>query len=192
MCFLLNRFLPSYIYLQSLFIRYLAGSRVCHTHIYAPRLYPYNLIGPATIFWRPQPSKPVEVDVIVDKGRRGEPIRRTVWLQIHPSVYDECYAALRASASSILQHASTSGQEEDAIEIADLRGQLNIFEITGPKSSQVLKGALTLASTEGAESRDVRLIPFTSKRFACLTLHLYSFGRRYHTFKRRVLCLLVW
>lgn len=151
-------FTPS-IHLASLsiFCRYLSGSRVCRTHIYVPGSYPYDLIGPATIFWRPQIPKPVDTIQNEDGGKESE--KRTVWIQIHPSVYDECYAALRASASVVLQQALSSGLEEENIEIADLRGQLNIFEITGPKSSQVLKGALTLASTEGAEARDVRLIP---------------------------------
>jgi len=34
-------------------------------------------------------------------------------------------------------------EEKDIdVEIADLRGQINVFEIMGPKSSQVLRGAL--------------------------------------------------
>jgi len=120
-----------------------------------PGAYPYNLIGPAAIFWRPQP------DTETEKGKERETqtyLQRTIWVQVHPSIYDECYAIIRNSTSAALQQeASLVGEKEKMVEIADLRGQVNIFEVMGPKSSQVLKGALVLASTESEETREVIL-----------------------------------
>lgn len=45
------------------------------------------------------------------------------------------------------------------IEIADLRGHFNIFELVGPKSSQVIHGILKLANPEERQSvRKVRRV----------------------------------
>lgn len=72
---------------------------------------------------------------------------RTVWIRVHPAVFDEVFSGLQASASLVLknirQPPGTTAMPNTEIEIADLRDHVNVFEIMGPKSSQVLKGALT-------------------------------------------------
>jgi len=71
--------------------------------------------------------------------------RRVVWLRVHPSAFDVVSSSLQLAASSTLDAARRSYDgkvEELEVEIADLRGQINAFEITGPKSNQVLRGAL--------------------------------------------------
>ena len=69
---------------------------------------------------------------------------RLVWICFHPSVYQQVHETLAEAAINLLaeiKEATTSEAKYD-VEIADLRKQLNIFEIMGPKSSQVIKGAL--------------------------------------------------
>lgn len=79
---------------------------------------------------------------------------RTVWIRIHPSAWDEAWNALREAASLTLKEfrheqqatrASLESVQEDnitkeSIEMTDLRSQLNCFELTGPRTSQILKG----------------------------------------------------
>jgi ribonuclease P/MRP protein subunit POP1 len=59
-------------------------------------------------------------------------------------VFDDIFAALRGSASLVLQAEKQRHKDVHAeVEIADLRGSVNTFEIMGPKASQVIKGALS-------------------------------------------------
>jgi ribonuclease P/MRP protein subunit POP1 len=70
---------------------------------------------------------------------------RTVWLIYHPAVYDDVLAVLQQTASLTLSAAKqqeATASTEYEVDIADLRGHFNVFEIIGPKSNQVLKGAL--------------------------------------------------
>ncbi|KAG6811630.1 hypothetical protein H0H92_006499 [Tricholoma furcatifolium] len=69
---------------------------------------------------------------------------RVVWLISHPSAYEDVLLSIQTSASLILESDKRQNPEKEVeIEIADLRGQVNIFEIMGPKSNQVLRGALS-------------------------------------------------
>ena len=64
---------------------------------------------------------------------------------MHPSVFHEVYIELRDATSFTLEKVKKSAQDgepEVIVEMADLRKRLNVFEIMGPKSSQVIKGAL--------------------------------------------------
>ncbi|KAJ7505381.1 ribonucleases P/MRP protein subunit POP1-domain-containing protein [Mycena galericulata] len=161
--------------------RFLPGARTLDTHIYEPGLYPFGLIGPATIFWRPVPtsSKHQVLDVPQDanqapappthagsqkrsKGKGRAPtfdpdtVLRTVWIRSHPATSEKVFEALRTSASSVLDAARKVAAEgtqidEIGIELEDLSGQINAFEIMGPKANQVLKGALSPVSQDPRE-----------------------------------------
>jgi ribonuclease P/MRP protein subunit POP1 len=164
--------------------RYLPGARTIDTHIYEPGQYPFGFIGPATIFWRPipAPSKPQSPNAEAPpqesiaegsqpqkrskgKGKAKQPatksadsdaVQRTVWIRSHPAISENVFAAIQASASSVLdavRKAAPQGTQIDeiGIELEDLSGQLNAFEIMGPKSNQVLKGALSPASHDARE-----------------------------------------
>lgn len=71
---------------------------------------------------------------------------RSLWVKIHPSVFEEVYAELRTAASFALEAAKKASpppaDKPYEVELADLREHLNVFEIMGPKSSQVIRGAL--------------------------------------------------
>lgn len=70
--------------------------------------------------------------------------QRKVWVRVHPSAVHVAHQTLRTAASYALEAVRTAepNRGEVAVEIADLREHVNVFEIMGPKSSQVIKGAL--------------------------------------------------
>jgi ribonuclease P/MRP protein subunit POP1 len=139
------------------------------THLYQRNCYPFHLIGPATVIWRPvtnvahgssgagsEDGKNVET---ADKGKgKGKDIEalstaaephkhRTVWIRSHPAVFEDVFQTLQVSASFALEEYKDRKDDSGKkmvyeIEIDDLRGSVNVFEITGPKASQVIKGAL--------------------------------------------------
>ncbi|KAJ7645420.1 ribonucleases P/MRP protein subunit POP1-domain-containing protein [Mycena polygramma] len=160
--------------------RFLPGARTIDTHIYEPAQYPFGLIGPATIFWRPTPKPPDAQDTpqastqpaVVGSQKRAkgkgkaketpsvpldpDTVHRTAWIRTHPGTSDKVFAALRTSALLVLDAARKTvpqGTQLDdlGIELEDLSGQINAFEIMGPKSNQVLKGALSPVSQESRE-----------------------------------------
>ena len=152
--------------------RCLGGSRALETHLYKPDSYPFDLIGPITIIWQPLPyhsteksasstvksrtSKSQKIcekeppDVLPASGRARSMTIRTIWLQFHPSVQLEVFDTLKQAASRTLMKykANSNCPQEATLEIADLKRHVNVFEIMGPKSSQVIKGALSPIASE--------------------------------------------
>lgn len=113
--------------------RYLTGSRACEALLYMPNSYPYDLIGPVTILWRPAAS--VDFDDLAYSPR-------TVWVVCHPSIFESAFQSLTVSSSFAVEVSESDDKRRNKVEVVDLRGKFNIFELMGPKSSQVLKGAL--------------------------------------------------
>ncbi|KAF8895447.1 NUC188 domain-containing protein [Infundibulicybe gibba] len=114
-------------------VRYLAGSRTLETHIYQPRVYPFGLVSPVTIIWQPAPTT-----------TRSATKTRAVWLRVHPAAHDQVFSILQSSALLVLESVKQTPEQDITpnIDIIDLRGQVNSFEIMGPKASQVIRGAL--------------------------------------------------
>ncbi|KAJ1309693.1 hypothetical protein OPQ81_006458 [Rhizoctonia solani] len=108
--------------------RYTSGARTCQTHIYQFGAWPRGLIGPATVFWKPE--------IRTDSKIATEYTARVLWIRIYP-------AAVKDSLSS-LQSALEQISEADRPEITDLSGDVNAFELVGPRTSQVIHGALKL------------------------------------------------
>ena len=75
---------------------------------------------------------------------------RTIWLRFHPSVQLEVFDTLKQAASQTLvkYKIDSNDPQEATLEIADLTTHVNVFEIMGPKSSQVIKGALSPVASE--------------------------------------------
>lgn len=95
-----------------------------------------------------------------DKEQPAEATIRTVWLRVHPTILSDALKTLRLAASTALddlRQLSQHAGKEYTIEVANLRDAVNVFEIMGPKSSQVLKGALTPVEGQGKEFNDVRI-----------------------------------
>ncbi|KAK7048302.1 ribonucleases P/MRP protein subunit POP1 [Favolaschia claudopus] len=153
--------------------RYLPGARTVETHMYEHGLYPFGLIGPVTVLWRPLPSNstaPAQSAAQAQKDRKGkgkakdtasnstdsDAVQRTVWIRCHPAISEHVFSVLQTAASSILdaaRKAAPQGTQVDeiGIELEDVSGQINAFEIMGPKSNQVLKGALSPVSHDSRE-----------------------------------------
>jgi ribonuclease P/MRP protein subunit POP1 len=149
--------------------------------LYKSNSFPLGLLGPATILWRPLGDLADDPDAPHHskgarkrKGRRRsndfsnpDKQERTVWLRCHPAMFDEVQAALQDAAARTLDNIHRTmgsvsldpGAEEtsETIEIVDLRGQVNAFEIMGPKSTSVLMGVLDLVKTAaGPDLKTVR------------------------------------
>lgn len=139
----------------------MSGARVLETNLYRPRSYPFDLIAPVTIMWRPLAvgntlaptnTSPAEGSSKRKRKRKSnvpantaqQSPTRVVWVRSHPAVFDDIFAALQGSASLVLEAEKQRHKDMYAeVEIADLRGSVNAFEIMGPKASQVIKGALS-------------------------------------------------
>lgn len=107
--------------------------------LYSYDLYPHGLIGPVEILWQP------------DEEMNGD---RTLWIRIHPSIFQECWDALK----SVLKRCSTVPPDdagpsnqlalESAIHMRDLRGEVDAFEIMGPLAGRVLRRVLRVCKDE--------------------------------------------
>ncbi|KAH9936178.1 NUC188 domain-containing protein [Fomitopsis serialis] len=166
--------------------RFLTGARVCETHLYKHRSYPFDLVSPMTVLWQPATqsnSKPEGVQSEEDgtkskkrrrKGKGKDKVHdgasgsaqpgRKVWIRVHPSAVHVAHQTLRLAASYALDAARTAepNREVAEVEIADLRERVNVFEIMGPKSSQVIKGALKpTKDNDGTSFRRGMVVGFT-------------------------------
>lgn len=132
-------------------IRYLTGARACEALLYTPNSYPYDLIGPITIIWRPT--------MLQGTGDLAHSLR-TVWFICHPSIFESAFRTLVVSSSFAIEASESDNKRKHKVEVFDLRGKLNIFELMGPKSSQVIKGTLTpTLDNEPEEFNQVSLAP---------------------------------
>lgn len=110
------------------------------------REWPAGMIGPAEILWRPQATGTTSDR----KGKRkqvGNPVddasKRYLWISIHPSIFDETYKTLVKAISSYYQRPDARSADRGVgVEMKDLRGTMNSFEIMGPRSVQILEGIL--------------------------------------------------
>ena len=81
-------------------------------------------------------------------GRRKsvEDQLRRVWIRCHPSIFEDIFEALQKATTRVLDaHREVDVEQKCVWEVVltDLRRHFNIFDLIGPKSSQVIKGALT-------------------------------------------------
>ena len=114
-------------------VRYLTGSRACEALLYMPGSYPYDLAGPVTILWRPVAS--LDSDDLAYSPR-------TAWVVCHPSTFESAFRSLTISSSFAIEASESNDKKRHKVDVVDLRGKFNIFELMGPKSSHVVKGAL--------------------------------------------------
>jgi ribonuclease P/MRP protein subunit POP1 len=162
--------------------RYITGARPLDTTVFADSAYPYQALGPAMLLWKPwkpeddEPTTlPVQPKKVKGKGhalkgkekekekavdptkRRPEPTAkspRTCWLRLHPAIFDEVFNAVRIATSAVLSNVQLAGGDTAEVHLADLREKLCGFEITGPKSAQVLRGALE--PTQASPSKEFK------------------------------------
>ncbi|KAI0333745.1 POP1-domain-containing protein [Cubamyces sp. BRFM 1775] len=142
--------------------RFVSGARAVETYLYQYNSYPHELIAPVSISWRSGPvtSEDVPTDPKDTKGKRKAklttgglpPDHKVLWIRVHPSVLVAAHQSLRLAASFVLDAAKRAGRDA-TVEMADLREHLNVFEIMGPKASQIIKGALKPVENQSKEFR---------------------------------------
>ena len=170
----------------------MTGSRACETHVYKYASFPLALLGPMTIIWQPLSSEanssrtqepPVQPGKGKGKGKGKNKEKQTednpppessnglrvIWIRCHPAIFEEVFETLQTSASHVLEQSKKKDPQLHAeIQIADLRGCINAFEIMGPKSSQVIKGALSPVGND--DRKDVKQVrEFYLIVLTCLT-----------------------
>jgi ribonuclease P/MRP protein subunit POP1 len=105
---------------------------------------------------------------------------RTVWVRVHPAIFDDAHQVLHESARFAIDELRTTPRttadldvtmddndkptriDEFAVDITDLREQLNAFEVVGPLANQVIAGALkpTQKDFQRPEFKEVKSILF--------------------------------
>ncbi|BEI85520.1 hypothetical protein CcaverHIS002_0509210 [Cutaneotrichosporon cavernicola] len=110
--------------------KYDGGMRVAHISAYHFGTFPLGLIGPVDVLWQPARE---------DKGR-------TVWLRVHPSIFDEVWETMTTAISA---HSDEFG----ALLVHDLRDTLESFEITGPLAGQVLSRSMRICNSEPEDKK---------------------------------------
>jgi hypothetical protein len=122
--------------------RYNSGARACQTYIYEAGQWPRGLIAPATVIWRPETSTMAEVptEIAPSFSCPSSSGARVLWIRVHPAALENVMVALKAANQKV--------PASDQVEITDLSGDVNSFELVGPRTSQVIHGVFKLASAE--------------------------------------------
>lgn len=170
----------------------MSGSRVYDTHVYEHGRWPLGFIGPVAVIWQPMSqdfaSVATEGTATPQNGRQGKGkqksvntdvdpscLRRVIWVRAHPAVFNEVFEVLKNSTSHALQMSKEKNPDVSSqIEMADLRGSINAFEIMGSKSSQVIKGALSPVGSEDREDfKKVRHFWYEAAFFSCKPIQFW-------------------
>ncbi len=127
-------------------LRYESGARRADTTIHAEGAWPAGLIGPVEVIWRASAEK-----------------QRQVWLRMHPAMFNEAWDAVRASLVAIAQTSPTAKEGANAsavvgssLEVRDLRGSINAFEVIGPQAGSVIHSISKLSRGRAEERATVR------------------------------------
>lgn len=151
--------------------RYESGGRMAEVTLHRFREWPAGMIGPAEILWRPQATsstgdrkgKRKQVGDPADK--QGKDVRQ-IWIRLHPSIFDETYATLVKAITSLYQRENAHSAEGNGVELRDLRGSINCFELTGPRALQILESVLDVCRTETPPKKAVSKASHHRGRFA--------------------------
>ncbi|KAF8340372.1 uncharacterized protein EI90DRAFT_2906355 [Cantharellus anzutake] len=140
--------------------RYSSGARVCETTLYHFSEYPLHLIGPATIMWKPLPDSDGTLEFSREPCSTETPHlpanpSRIVWVRFHPALFDDVRQALKAGAAAALDSSMERSEHhsETHLDIIDLRGSLNAFEIMGPRTGEILRRVLRIVRNEKSTSK---------------------------------------
>ena len=164
-------------FITKLYSSFSEGARACNTHLYKSGSYPLDLIGPAIVIWEPFNRPGADDRAKSSKRKRGKKKKgneeksdenkiRHLWIRCHALNFETIFMELQKAIASVISTSKKTDSEWEIV-ITDFRRHFNIFDLTGPKSSQVIKGALT--PVEG-EKRD---------EFRHVSFHLYHPGNVY-------------
>jgi len=102
--------------------RYIKGNKIGNTKIYKFKKYPFNTISPITFLW-----KSVQNNELNNK--------RTLWLWVHPSSYQDVLNELDMSKSIL---------KINNVQIEQIKNEIIIFQLTGPRSHAILQEIINL------------------------------------------------
>ncbi|KAG2180764.1 hypothetical protein INT44_003771, partial [Umbelopsis vinacea] len=106
--------------------RYNKGHRLGHTTLYHYMTYPQNAICPITFLWQQNPSSTVS----------------KLWLWVHPAAFEEAWGCLK--------EAQEKTQMNDTVVVTDLRDEILMFQLTGPRSTALLHAVLDTVQVDTA------------------------------------------
>jgi ribonuclease P/MRP protein subunit POP1 len=124
--------------------RYESGARIARTTIHHQSQWPRGLVGPLDLLWRGHSTSDTD-----------HPDVRQVWLRFHPAMFEETWQALRDSLIAVRSVMSVESREVPSVKISDLRGEINCFEIMGPKAGLVLQGITAACKSESNSKHKV-------------------------------------
>ena len=126
--------------------RYETGARAAQATLYHDQTFPYGLVGPVEIIWRPE---------------EGHLSDRTIWIRIHPAIHAEVSGVLESlifkSEDQCGVASSSTARQQAAIRMTDIRDQVDSFEVMGPKSARIIRRILRLSKAEGKDKANVGL-----------------------------------
>ena len=126
--------------------RYESGARAAQATLYHDQTFPYGLVGPVEIIWRPE---------------EGHLSDRTLWIRIHPAIHAEVSGVLASllavSGDQRGVASSSTAQQQPTVRMTDLRDEIDSFEIMGPKSARIIRRILRLSKAEGKDKANVGL-----------------------------------
>ncbi|KAM3579893.1 Ribonucleases P/MRP protein subunit pop1 [Umbelopsis sp. WA50703] len=111
--------------------RYVKGHRLGHSVLFHHMCYPQRAIGPVKFLWQ---------------QKHDSTGSRKLWLWIHPASFDEAWQCLTESQKMT--------NLAKSVEITDLRDEILMFELTGPRSTALLHAVLDTISTNDGEQSD--------------------------------------
>jgi len=111
--------------------RYSKGHRLGHSTLFHYMAYPQGAICPITFLWQ---------------QHEGTSTDRKVWLWIHPASFSEAWECLK--------EAQEKTNYSEAVAVRDLRDEILMFELTGPRSTALLQAILTTAEPTNNEQTD--------------------------------------
>lgn len=138
--------------------------------MYKAKSYPFNLVGPVDILWRPIHERPSQgsgnlaakngLKLGKTAAAQARTSTRALWIRCHPLIYEDVLTELKYVVQMYLRDANDTGKNSVEIEVADSRDQFNVFQLIGPKSSQVIHGALKpIKHDDRPEFTEVRCRP---------------------------------
>lgn len=138
--------------------RYESGALYAETTLHATDQYPLGLIGPAEILWQPATSQQPATgnETTIGNDRRS-------WIRLHPSIFQDVWRALQVAAQPSTEaengvneagpSQSLRNQLAAPLQIRDLRGEIDAFEIMGPLAGPVLSTILRLCRGSDIEEK---------------------------------------
>lgn len=123
---------------------------MCETHLYRLGAFPHGLIAPVEIIWRPVSEEEKKAGDANPPKEKTKVKTRALCIKVHPAAFNEALKTLQEAASRVLEEHRNTSKAECTIQLADLRTQFNIFELSGPQSSRVIWQILSII---GKESR---------------------------------------